>query len=126
MDAWWRQTPRGQLGFPKARGELRELKEFADGQVQVDQWKKRWLWKTRVLERQHFTCSDEARDKRAGVGAVCAAKRLERGEGGCIRRVHRREHLSLFYFPLATLKPPGICMYTMLYRTRASLLKTFE
>jgi hypothetical protein len=28
MDAWRRKTPRGQLGFPKTRDELREIKEF--------------------------------------------------------------------------------------------------
>jgi|LauGreDrversion2_3_1035106.scaffolds.fasta_scaffold256421_1 hypothetical protein len=78
MDAWRRKTPRGQLGFPKTRNELRELKEVADGQVRSDQWKKRWLWKARVEERLQFTRSDEARDERAGVGAARAAKRLER------------------------------------------------
>ena len=78
MDAWRRKTPRGQLGFPKTRGELRELKEFADMKVRGDQWKKRWLWKARVEERLQFTRSDEARDERAGVGAARAAKRLER------------------------------------------------
>ena len=78
MDAWRRKTPRGQLGFPKTRDELRELKEFADRQVRCDQWKKRWLWKARVEERLQFTRSDEARDERAGVGAARAAKRLER------------------------------------------------
>ena len=78
MDAWRRKTPRGQLGFPKTRNELRELKEFADWQVRCDQWKKRWLWKARVEERLQFTRSDEARDERAGVGAARAAKRLER------------------------------------------------
>jgi hypothetical protein len=50
-----RKTPRGQLGFPKTRDELRELKEFADRQVRCDQWKKRWLWKTREEERIQFT-----------------------------------------------------------------------
>jgi hypothetical protein len=78
MDAWRRKTPRGQLGFPKTRDELRELKEFSDRQVRSDQWKKRWLWKTRVEERLQFTRSDEAQDERAGVGAARAAKRLER------------------------------------------------
>ncbi len=63
MDAWRRKTPRGQLGFPKTRGELRELKEFTDMKVRGDQWKKRWLWKTRVEERLQFTRSDEARDE---------------------------------------------------------------
>ena len=37
-------------------------------------------------------------------------------EGDCNRRVHNRKNLSVFYFPLATLKLPGICMYTMVYR----------
>ena len=78
MDAWRRKTPRGHLGFPKTRNELREVKEVADGQVRSDQWKKRWLWKVRVEERLQFTRSDEARDERAGVGAARAAKRLER------------------------------------------------
>ena len=78
MDAWRRKTPRGQLGFPKTRNELRELKEVADGQVRSHQWKKRWLWKARVEERLQFTRSDEARDERAGVGAARAEKRLER------------------------------------------------
>ena len=78
MDAWRRKTPRGQLGFPKTRDELRELKEFADRQVRCDQWKKRWLWKARVEERLQFTRSDEARDERAGIVAARAAKRLER------------------------------------------------
>ena len=78
MDAWRRKTPRGQLGFPKTRGELRELKEFADMKVRGDQWKKRWLWKARVEERLQFTRSDEARDERAGIVAARAAKRLER------------------------------------------------
>ena len=78
MDAWRRKTPRGQLGFPKTLNELRELKEFADCQVRCDQWKTRWLWKARMEERLQFTRSDEARDERAGVGAVRAAKRLER------------------------------------------------
>ena len=63
MDAWMRQTPRGQLGFPKTRGKLRELNEFPDRQVRLDQWKTRWLWKGRVVERQQFTRSDEARDE---------------------------------------------------------------
>ena len=78
MDAWRWKTPRGQLGFPKTRDELRELKEFADRQVSCDQWKKRWLWKARVEERLQFTHSDEVRDEWAGVGAARAAKRLER------------------------------------------------
>ena len=78
MDTWRRKTPRGQLGFPKTCDELRELKEFAERQVRCDQWKKRWLWKTRVEERLQFTRSDEALDERAGVGAARAAKRLER------------------------------------------------
>jgi hypothetical protein len=78
MDACRRKTPRGQLGFPKTRDELRELKEFAEGEVRCDQWKKRWLWKARVEERLQFTRSDEARDERAGVVAARAAKRLER------------------------------------------------
>ena len=78
MDTWRRKTPRGQLGFPKTRDEFRELKEFADGQVRCDQWKKSWLWKDRVEERQQFTRSDESRDERPGVGAVRVVKRLER------------------------------------------------
>jgi hypothetical protein len=78
MDSWRWKTPRGQLGFPKTRNELRELKEFADWQVRGDQWKKRWLWKTRVEERLQFTRSDETRDERAAAGAARAAKRLER------------------------------------------------
>ena len=78
MDVWRRKTPRGQLGFPKTRDELRELKEFADRQVRCDQWKKRWSRKARVEERLQFTRSDEARDERAGVGAARVAKRLER------------------------------------------------
>ena len=77
MDAWRRQTPRGQLGFPKTQGELWELNEFADRQVRDDLWKKSWLWEAHVLERQQFTCNDEARDEQAGVGAACAAKFLE-------------------------------------------------
>ena len=77
MDAWRRQTPRGQLGFPKTRGELWELNEFADRQVRDDLKKKSWLWKAHVLERQQFTCNDEARDEQAGVVAACAAKFLE-------------------------------------------------
>ena len=44
----------------------------------TDQWKKCWLWNTRVEERIQFTRSDEARDERAGVGADRAVKRLER------------------------------------------------
>jgi hypothetical protein len=51
----FRKTPRGQLGFPKTRDELRELKEYADRQVRCDQWKKRWLWKTHEEERIQFT-----------------------------------------------------------------------
>jgi hypothetical protein len=43
MDTWRRKTPRGQLGFPKTRGELRELKEFADEQVRHDHWETHWL-----------------------------------------------------------------------------------
>ena len=78
MDAWRWKTPRGQLGFPKTRDELRDLKEFADRQVRCDQWKKCWLWKARVEESLQFTRSDEARDERAEVGAARAAKRLER------------------------------------------------
>ena len=66
MDAWRRKTPRGQLGFPKTRFELRDLKEFTDRQVRCDQWKKSWLWKTRVEERIQFTRSDEARNERVG------------------------------------------------------------
>ena len=57
---------------------LRELKEFADRQVRCDQWKKRWLWKTREEERFQFTRSDEARDERVGVGDTRTVKRLQR------------------------------------------------
>ena len=78
MDAWRRKTPRGQLGFPKTRYELREIKEFADRQVRCDQWKKRYLWKARVEERLQFTHSNEDREERSGVGAARSAKRLER------------------------------------------------
>jgi hypothetical protein len=85
MDAWRRKTPRGQLGFPKTRDELRELKEFADRQVRCDQWKKRWLWKARVEERLPFTRSDEVRDERSGVVAARAAKRLERDREDAVR-----------------------------------------
>ena len=49
-----------------------------DRRVRGDQWKKSWLWKTRFLERQQFTCSDETRDERAGVGVSLTVKRLER------------------------------------------------
>jgi hypothetical protein len=33
MDTWRWKTPRGQLGFPKTRDELREVKEFAECDV---------------------------------------------------------------------------------------------
>jgi hypothetical protein len=64
---------------------LRELKEFV-----------------RVEERLQFTRSDEARDDRTGVGAACAAKRLERE-----REIATRGYTTatiypscVFYFPL--------------------------
>ena len=78
MDTWRRKTPRGQLGFPKTHDELWDLKEFTDEHVRRDQWKKRWLWKTRVEDRLQFTRSDEARDERVGVGDTRTVKRLQR------------------------------------------------
>jgi hypothetical protein len=96
MDEWSRKTPRSQLGFPKTRDELRELKEFADRQVPCDHWKKRWLWKVHVEERFQFTRSDEARDDRAGVGAAHAAKRLE-----------RERHASARGYTTASIYPPS-------------------
>ena len=113
MDAWRRKTPRGQLGFPKTRGEFREFKEFADGQVRSDQWKKRWLWKARVEERLQFTRSDEARDERAGVSAARAAKRLERereaAAGGYTSASIYPS--SVFHLQSVHLSPPvGVCI----------------
>jgi hypothetical protein len=101
MDTWRRKTPRGQLGFPKTRNELRELKEFADWQVRGDQWEKRWLWKARVEERLQFTRSDEARDERAGVGAARAAKRLEREREAAARGYTSTSIYPSSIFPLA-------------------------
>jgi hypothetical protein len=110
MDAWRWKTPRGQLGFPKTRNELRELKEFADWQVPRDQRKKNYLWKTRVEERLQFTRSDEARDERAGVGAVRAAKRLEReretADGGYTGGIIYPS--SIFHWESVHLSPPVV------------------
>ena len=113
MDTWRRKTPRGQLGFPKTRDELREIKEFADQQVRCDQWKKRSLWKEHVEERLQFTRSDEARDERAGVGAARAVKRLERERETAVGGYTGRSIYpsSIFHWQSFHLSPPlGVCI----------------
>ena len=101
------------------------MKEFTDGQVRRDQWKKRWLWMDHVLERQQFTRSDEARNEQAEVGAAHAVKRLEReretASGGYTSGSIYPS--SIFHWQRSNFQ---VSVYTMLYHTVASFLKTFR
>ena len=115
MDAWRRKTPRGQLGFPKTRDELRELKEFADMKVRGDQWKKRWLWKARVEERLQFTWSDEPVTSESE--SVLSAQRNVLNERGRLQAEGTQERASIpllfstgkvFVLRLAT---PWVCAF---------------
>ena len=106
-------TPRGQLGFPKTHGELREIKEFADGQVRHDQWKKRWLWTGHVLERHKFTPSDETRDERDGVGVDRTVKRLERERETTPEGTQKGESIPLLLSTdkVFVLHPRWVCVF---------------
>ena len=69
--------------------------------------------KDRVEERLQFTRSDEARDERAGVGAVRATKRLERERetavGGYTGGIIYPS--SIFHWQSVHLSPPvGVCI----------------